>query len=1050
MNPDAAPFVPGGRVFAGGNGGGPLNVKSTRGPEIDRGSNQNEDASNGTRGGSPPNPTRARRRHQRGRNKPPNDTHAQPRRQGHANVATTHENHHRIKQRRRRRRIAKDFSESRNEQESRKCISKGKGQGLRKHKGKCDQINKLQEEDFPSLSEVPHVLASEKEGPSLACKLASTMEQERREQQLRARRAAEEAETNSAAKLTRLGGIKRDEQIPSEEIQDVVKPTAFESPACNDDRLQMPNLRVSWNERERSRLRNRFWNAMREKRSRPQEGNPQGSQQQELSESNGYQSSDTSTDDDSLCDDRAQPLCQPPLLSSPYDEYNGDVDTTAQSVLNQYEVALGPLIPQPVLDLEQAVLITSHPLHCAVYIHAHAVNGDSISSQACADIDTTEAVIMRLLERDPGQLSQWMSQRASIYELGRVSGDTDSLPSPSRRLQSADIYALSPLQLAVHCNQPKIVALLCKDAISGKIDEEDEFCRTPLMMACELHHLSCVKAIMTNTIPKLDRRERVGMNTAFHFACIGANTPEEEWEEGRHSADHSHGVSQSSDTLDMLLNHTTNPSMKKKVFQLLNNKRQNLFHIGCIKGDLPLIQRLVIESHVVKLSKVFSAKDERGYTPFLLAILGAHTDLVMYLLSDRSTSGYVSHEAHALVVAALSHSSEMVRLILETENGERDVDANRALLALIHSCGAREDDSSDKESVHEIIQLLIEIGSANPHRPCETIETRNGLVVLKHSQKEKMTELQTPLVAVARLAEVSALSLMIDSYSQTLSYLKTARRRDPHLTTQPESYFQVLEEKENEDVFVGLENALVASLLCLRQSVLESPEESAHASCALLLCKRFKSFAAVVNDSSGNARRISQRGLEWLEDALRCNHLLPEPRPIARNNALEGFHFQAPTLIYSCSSLHSSRGEVPYRSAAANFMDWSSVFATLPWVRSGRLHCHFLRSAMATSKAPNIATPEDTFFLVCQGNERLLAHKSIVSIRCGKLAGSIRFHETNSLSESEKDLEVHVDLSPVAAKILLCHIYHGSIAFGLLRDKSQQCRQLLDLALIAE
>mmetsp|Transcript_38377 Transcript_38377/g.86383 ORF Transcript_38377/g.86383 Transcript_38377/m.86383 type:complete len:584 (+) Transcript_38377:227-1978(+) len=370
------------------------------------------------------------------------------------------------------------------------------------------------------------------------------------------------------------------------------------------------------------------------------------------------------------------------------------------------------------------------------------------------------------------------------------------------------------------------------------------------------------------------------------------------------------------------------------------------------------------------------------------------------------------------------------------------MDANRALLALIHSFGTRKDDSS----LHEIIQLLIEIGSANPHRPCETIETRNGLVVLKHSQKKEMTERRSPLTAVARLAEESALRLMIDSYSHTLSCLKTSRRRDPYLRTQPESYFLVIEEKEDEDVFVGLENALVASLLCLRESAFESPEESAHASCALLLYKRFKSFTEAVNDSNAT-RRISQRGLEWLEHAVRrCNHLHPEPRPIASSNVLEGFHFQAPALVYSCSSLQS-REEVPYSSAAANFMDWSNMFASLPWVRSGALHCHFLRSAVASSKAPAIAT-EDTFFLVCQGNERLLAHRSIVSIRSGKLAGSIRFSE--SLSESEGDLEVHVDLPPAVAKILLCHIYHGSIALGLLRDKSQQCRQLLELALLAD
>ena len=1020
MNPDAAPFVP---------GGGRVTASVCQHLETDGGSNQNEDATKTS--------PRGRRRHQRGRKKPPrDDTHAQ-------HVATTaaHENHQRQRrtQRRRRRRNAKDPSGGKNEQERRKCISKDKGQG---HRGECDQIDEPVE-DFPSLVEGLNVFAKEEDGlvprqPSLAYKLASIMEQERREQRLRAKLAAEEAETNSAAKLTVLNVndvIKGVERIPSEESEDVVAP---EPPACGDDRLQIPNLRVSWTEREQFRMRDRFWKAMREKRSRPQERIPQSSLQlQKLSEPDEDEDiSDTSTDTDSLGGDRTQPLCRPPLLSSPYDECD-DVTTTAQSEINQ-----GEGVPQNVLDLEQAILVTSHPLHCAVYIHAHAVNGDSVSSQACAD--KTEAVIMRLLERDPDQLSQWMSQRAGVKEIARVSGDADSLSAPPRRLQSADIDALSPLQLAVLYKQPKIIALLCKNAISGKADEEDEFCRTPLMMACELRHLSCMKAILTNTIPKLDRRERVGLNTAFHFACIGTSTPEEAWGEGWHEGDHSYGVSQSFDTLDTLLNHTTNP-MKKKVFQLVNNKRQNLLHIGCINGDVPLVQRLVVESHVVKLPKVFAAKDVSGYKPFLLAILGGHTDLVMYLLSDRSTSGYVSHEAHALVVAALSHSSEMVRLILETECGE---DANRALLALIHSIDTWKDDSilSEKGSVHEIIQLLVEMGSVNPHRPCETIETRNGLVVLKHSQKERMTELCSPLVAAARLAEVSALRLMIDSYYHSLSYLKTARRRDPQLRTQPESYFLVIEEKEDEDVFVGLENALVTSMFYLRQSAFESPEESAHASCALLLYERFKSFSAAVNGSGTYARRISQRGLEWLEQVTRCNHLLPEPRPIARHNVLEGFHFQAPTLVYSCPGLES-REEVPYCSAAANHMDWSVIFATLPWLRSVRLHCNFLRSTMASSKAPVITT-EDTFFLVCQGNERLLAHKSIVSIRCGKLAASIRFNEANS--ESERCLEVHVDLSPTVAKILLCHIYHGSIAFGLLQDKSQQCRQLLELALLAD
>jgi len=137
-------------------------------------------------------------------------------------------------------------------------------------------------------------------------------------------------------------------------------------------------------------------------------------------------------------------------------------------------------------------------------------------------------------------------------------------------------------------------------------------------------------------------------------------------------------------------------------------------------------------------------------------------------------------------------------------------------------------------------------------------------------------------------------------------------------------------------------------------------------------------------------------------------------------------------------------------------MDWSSVLAELPWFsRMNGVNCNWMQNIISDSSEKkqdnhNSTLAEDEFFVVVDG-EKLLAHKSIVSAKSGKLAAHIRFTEGHSQECRLGDrLSVHVNLPLSIAKMMLQHCYHVSIAFGLMQSPIKQCHQLLEMALVAE
>ena len=122
-------------------------------------------------------------------------------------------------------------------------------------------------------------------------------------------------------------------------------------------------------------------------------------------------------------------------------------------------------------------------------------------------------------------------------------------------------------------------------------------------------------------------REKEGGNSAFHLCCMGRSKTKRlldshvDDHDEEHDSDVDIASSSCADSIDMLLRYTSIKDQKRALMST-NIKGENLFHLACSKGDLPLLERL-LDCHDlpgVKISKALEAKNKIGYTPFLSAV----------------------------------------------------------------------------------------------------------------------------------------------------------------------------------------------------------------------------------------------------------------------------------------------------------------------------------------------------------------------------------------------------------------------------------------------
>jgi hypothetical protein len=176
---------------------------------------------------------------------------------------------------------------------------------------------------------------------------------------------------------------------------------------------------------------------------------------------------------------------------------------------------------------------------------------------------------------------------------------------------------------------------------------------------------------------------------------------------------------------------------------------------------------------------------------------------------------------------------------------------------------------------------------------------------------------------------------------------------------------------------------------------------------------------------------LSQKSIQWLTLCLRADAVIQVPLSCA----------PVPSVVFRYIPINAEK------------LPSNKVGTSLNFLPATGLSCPYLQQVLRESlskPAMNVnSTLEHDEFNLVVGNTKLIAHRSVVSEKSGKLAAAIRFHEAQ-LERDSDPLFVEIDLPLATAKILLNHIYHGSIVFGLKSGVLAQCHQLLDLALLAE
>jgi len=890
-------------------------------------------------------------------------------------------------------------------------------------------------------------------GECLATKLAtSEMEQQQQQQQEDEIHNDQDEfglQFNSDVQLTKLS--KPSDQVIKDDVVERQNNAADTNE--NVDNVQsiedesnctlFPNARWKWNDTQLSKMRQRWWNAVRDKQT--QDAEIAKTQKSMTSSRGGGEVDDdddsTSSDSSSLFSmDDDDPL-QPPSLSTPFDEMPMKQTTT---VLPDRQA----LVPSSVLDLEILCCETPHPLHAIIYLHALRNPfvsdriGDSLSSSSSKP--DSEIVLHRLLTlQDQDDVERWRMEAVGHEELYQFSTPSTWIKNLFGSIEEITSVGkeMTPLQLAIVLNCPDVVRVLSSSNstfFTSNKNESEQGC-TPLMLACELGHAACIKALLCSTNIKLDHREKRSGNSAYYFCCMGrmASANEED-------VINNNNVS----ALDTLMSHTPN-SLRKRVLLLTNREGKNIAHIACARGDLLLLKCVI--NHLSNVSsqmpwKALTATDRLGHTPFISAVSAGKCEIVeLFLISRFPAADYsVLFSACPLTIATSNYDTAMVNLFFEMGYDARTTsgsamqkiiryDISRSLLELMLirlSMDGGEDADTDN---YELIRILVANG-ANPHKS----------VLIRSQQKPKTRgddaiatltgEEDTPLSLAVRASDFQSIECMLHSYTHALAVTQSLRRKDPLLISQPESYFRAVEERETDTIQCSLQSALAKALFLTWQT-----GDFNIGRCCLVLYKR-----GVI---------LSIMGLQWLEKCISMKRLVGLSSSLDDSNS--GYYFEAPLVQYSLpkASLDTVEAINPYANVGT-FMCWSHVLLELPWTNKFSFNCKWIRNDTASDfdydKFNTSHLLDDEFYLVVE-DESLLLHKSIISARSGKLAAAIHFMEAQGRYNAEDGkLCVRVDLPILLAKMLVYHIYHGSISFGLSASPLKRSEQLLELALVAE
>jgi len=594
---------------------------------------------------------------------------------------------------------------------------------------------------------------------------------------------------------------------------------------------------------------------------------------------------------------------------------------------------------------------------------------------------------------------------SSLHLLKKV-----ALPKPFSRLGKT----CSLVQLAVMLHRPNILRLLLSKAVNRsqqnipfaqQIENLDDFQRTPLMFACEFELDGCINVLLSFGA-KVNSKHKCSGDTPLHIACRNGH------------------LSSVVMILKSISSRDESSIAKKKVeiarLKLISTQNvlgETPIHIICKTNEIDILDAIANICNSSSIDKALSIEDENGNTPLMVAIASGAEDIVMNLSQRR----YV-HKLHncPLIAAVESNSLNMVQILLECRSTltSKDFDYNGAL------CMALTCFQDQGEDLERICKLLIAEG-ANPH--------------VKPLLRDPVTEssyTESALTIAALQGNEEIVSVLLNCYNQYLIQKMKILHLDPVLLNQPKAYFQSIKERDEDEVQTAMRECIVRIITSEAQC--SDHDFGQRLKCCLRLFRRDISL-----DSISFARI-----LKCVTESSSKRFAAPDTLMIEENifsAAYDCVTKELPFQVKRPLSLYDEH--VPVPSIALLELEW----ITEEWSNVS-LSCPWLQNELFKIETSYVADNGDICMLVVEGRQ-YKAHKSILKRKSGKLSAAISFHETRYKIDTESSTEtlvIPLEISERSLRLLIEHIYHGSIISGLPCHPSACCELLFDLYYVAQ
>lgn len=626
----------------------------------------------------------------------------------------------------------------------------------------------------------------------------------------------------------------------------------------------------------------------------------------------------------------------------------------------------------------------------------------------------------------------WNAENKAIPNQFVLNDDNDTVtaePMPSFEMVEEDRIEESGIDLVEHAiavvirqNRPNLLR-----TILSITDGRAPINSKPLLHAAGLGHEECASILLSkqekgSTMLFLND---IDGNTALHYCC------------------EEHGKK---DILLMLLKQVVGNTKRKRqqLSKLVTARNKNLqtpVHVACQSGRNDLVEVFLTTCASSLLFKILSIEDMKHETPLLCAVSNNSCDAVLSLLMwrrnhdhqgqkqsrsysdarcvhiDNNAEMHIKHDdkgqqmACPLVWAAKSGNLEMIDLLIQFGDQSGTLyQVTEALFALLQS------DVLGDVKLRGSNSLIL--AGANPFQEIDNPGVIDG-------------ENYTSISMASKTVSDDIIRSMLSTALQLVNERQLARRRDPVLQQQPEAFFKTLESKENAETDKAMINTLIETLFRAY-----SNREPSDLSKAIALYEQIQ--------------RVHEEDLMQLQASL-------------RNGTITSFEHRTKNWYFLATHRHSA-GEIGNEGSKKKLWDSDrSVFAEksfrllkIPWVqdevRQAECSCPWMSRNASKCHPPPDLSAEDALMLIANDGSKFSVHAPTVSEKSGKLASALRFAKMKKDEDSiDEVINLEVDIAPEFCKLMIQHMYHGSICFGWPSlDNNEMCRFLLELMLIAE